>query len=395
MKILLINDIGSEAGGVETMILQLMKSLTAQGHTVKLLTGDEYPQSIRINDYEFKSFKSDSWKRFFLYIYNPYAAITLKKVLREFKPDLVHIHNMSKASSAILFQLKHYPTVMTVHDVGCIDQTTFNKIYSLHRFKEQYTNYFIFKRGLAYYIQKLRFKILRHAQKNIDLFISPSNAMVTVIKEGGLSAPVKTIHNGMQTHTRPKSVKYSKEPSRILFVGRLVNEKGVMVLVRAIREIVSVFPTLKLTIVGDGPVISTISEYIEKNNLEKYVILTKNVKHDAIYTYYENTDIVVVPSIYFEPLGIVAIEAMMAGRPVIASAAGGLVELVDDGITGTLVEPGNVTQLADSIIRLLSDPKKLEAMGRAGLKKSEAFSATNYIDQTISTYKAVISKYHS
>lgn len=395
MKILLINDIGSEAGGVETMVLQLMKSLTAQGHTVKLLTGDEYPQSIRINDYEFKSFDSDSWKRYFLYIYNPYAAISLKKILREFKPDLVHIHNMSKASSAILFQLKHYPTVMTVHDVGCIDQTAFNKIYSLHSFKEQYTNYFIFKHGLAYYIQKLRFKILRHAQKNIDLFISPSNAMAKVIQEGRLPAPVITIHNGVQPHISAKSAQYSKEPSRILFVGRLVNEKGVMVLVRAIREIVPVFPTLMLTIVGDGPIMLNINEYIRKNDLQKYVILTKNVRHDEINAYYENTDIVIVPSTYFEPLATVAIEAMMAGRPVIASDAGGLVELVGDGITGLLVEPGNATQLADSVIKLLSDPKKIEAMGQAGLKRSAAFSATNYIDLTISTYKAVILKYHS
>ena len=395
MKILLINDIGSEAGGVETMILQLTESLTAQGHTVKLLTGNEYPHSIRINDYEFKSFKNDSWKRFFLYIYNPYSAISLKKVLREFKPDIVHIHNMSKASSSILFQLKRHPAVMTVHDAECIDQTVFNKIYSLHRFKEQYTNYFKFNRGLTYYIQKLRFKILRYAQKNIDLFISPSNAMANVIKEGGLPAPIRTIHNGIQPHDSPKSVKYSKEPSRILFVGRLVNEKGVMVLVRAIKEIVVMFPALKLTIVGDGPTMSTIREYLDENNLKKYVNLASNVKHDDIYSYYENTDIFVVPSTYFEPLGVVAIEAMMAGRPVIASAAGGLVELVDDGITGILVEPGNVTQLADSIINLLNDHKMIEKMGRAGLKKSAAFSATNYIDQTISTYKDVISKYQS
>ena len=168
-----------------------------------------------------------------------------------------------------------------------------------------------------------------------------------------------------------------------------------MVLVRAIKKIVPSFPTLKLTIVGDGPISSIIEKYLKNNNLEKYVICTNNVNHNEITSYYENTDIVVVPSTYFEPLGIVAIESMMAGRPVIASAAGGLVEIVDHGITGTLVEPGSVTQLADSIINLLSDSKKLEAMGRAGLKKSAAFSATNYIDQTISTYKAVIAKYHS
>ena len=86
---------------------------------------------------------------------------------------------------------------------------------------------------------------------------------------------------------------------------------------------------------------------------------------------YAGADICVVPSVWREPFGIAAVEAMAAGKPVVASRAGGLSDIVEDGVTGFLVEPGNAAELADRIARLIADPVLRVKMGRAGRQRAE------------------------
>lgn len=86
---------------------------------------------------------------------------------------------------------------------------------------------------------------------------------------------------------------------------------------------------------------------------------------------YAEADLCVVPSVWREPFGIAAVEAMAAGKPVVASRAGGLADVVEDGVTGLLVEPGDAAGLADGIARLIADPGLRERMGRAGRDKAK------------------------
>ncbi len=391
MKILMINDIGSEMGGAEAMIKQLKVSLIARGHDVKILSGNEYPQKKLINDYEFRSFASHSWGRFLLYIYNPFSRIALKKVLKEFQPDVVHLHNISKASPSILFCLKNYPTIMTAHDIECIDKTIFSKLKSLHPFKENYSSYFEFKKNIPYFVQKLRYAIIREGQKNIDLFIVPSNAMATILREGMIKSPIAIVPNGKE-ELRVKAtakLKYNERPSKILFVGRLAPEKGLHILIEAIRKVLDVFPNVTLTVVGDGPEADSLKHLVQKYNLRNSVHFTGNLMQDKIIHHFKVTDIVVVPSICYESFGLVVVEAMMHGKPVIASNAGGLSELVDDGITGLLVRPDSAIELGSGIIKLLTDPNMIESMGRASINKAKAYSIKQYVDTHIKLYKKV------
>ena len=85
---------------------------------------------------------------------------------------------------------------------------------------------------------------------------------------------------------------------------------------------------------------------------------------------YAGADICVVPSVWREPFGIAAVEAMAAGKPVVASRAGGLADIVADGVTGLLVEPGDAVALADALARLIADPGLREKMGRAGRERA-------------------------
>lgn len=86
---------------------------------------------------------------------------------------------------------------------------------------------------------------------------------------------------------------------------------------------------------------------------------------------YAGADICVVPSVWREPFGIAAVEAMAAGKPVVASRSGGLEDIVEDSVTGFLVEPGNAAELAERLARLLGDPALRERMGRAGRERAE------------------------
>ena len=84
LKILMVNDIGTEDGGAEMMIVQLKKALVQKGHSVKILTGQHKPTMLGFNNFTYKSFTDTSLLRFMFYIYNPYSAIKLKKVLKTY-----------------------------------------------------------------------------------------------------------------------------------------------------------------------------------------------------------------------------------------------------------------------------------------------------------------------
>jgi glycosyltransferase involved in cell wall biosynthesis len=150
----------------------------------------------------------------------------------------------------------------------------------------------------------------------------------------------------------------------VLFVGRLVPTKGADVLLRAMAAIgANVGP---LTILGDGPERPRLEALA--TDLDVAVEMRGTTDRDGIAEAMRRAAVVVVPSTYPEPLGLVAIEAMASGAIVVASATGGLVESVTDGVTGFLVEPGDPAALAATIQRasvVAGDPIAGEAMRRA------------------------------
>ncbi|MGH7792797.1 MAG: glycosyltransferase family 4 protein, partial [Thermodesulfobacteriota bacterium] len=98
-----------------------------------------------------------------------------------------------------------------------------------------------------------------------------------------------------------------------------------------------------------------------------------------------------VPSLWAEPFGLVAIEAMMRGTAVVGSSTGGLREIVQDAKTGFLIPPGNVDTLAEALLKLLSNRELAEEMGRAGHKLAkEHFSEAAYVDRFIRFYQTII-----
>jgi glycosyltransferase involved in cell wall biosynthesis len=169
-------------------------------------------------------------------------------------------------------------------------------------------------------------------------------------------------------------------------VGRLRHEKGQAILLEAMEEVVKTFATARLLVVGDGPHADTLKHHAAQKGLQNHVIWCGMTDADRVFQLYRLMDVVAVPS-RFEGFGLVAAEAMAAGRPVVASAVDGLEEVVENGVTGLLVPLGDSAALATALIDLLRHPAKAIGMGRKGKERvRKLFSIERYRECILAAY---------
>jgi len=172
-------------------------------------------------------------------------------------------------------------------------------------------------------------------------------------------------------------------------VGRLRWEKGQAALIKAMSQIIRNIPDAKLMVVGDGPDRRDLESLCEGLGIAKHVLWLGQKSSDEVFRLYGIMDIVVVPSL-FEGFGLVAAEAMAAGKPVVASNVDGLAEVVVDGVTGILVPPGASERIAAAIITLLERPELAKSMGQKGYTKvKQNFSLQQFKANMIDAYKAM------
>ncbi|TCM78971.1 glycosyltransferase [Rhodovulum steppense] len=149
----------------------------------------------------------------------------------------------------------------------------------------------------------------------------------------------------------------------MVFIGRLAPVKGLRVLIAAFAEALSQEPGLRLTIVGDGEDRTTLEALAAP--LGNAIRFTGYLSQQEVTALLARADALVLPS-FAEGVPVVLMEAMASGKPVIATQVAGVAELVENGVSGYLVPPGDATALADRILRLAADPEARRAMGRAG-----------------------------
>ncbi len=120
------------------------------------------------------------------------------------------------------------------------------------------------------------------------------------------------------------------------------------------------------------------------------VIVAEDVPHEDVLRAWGHCVAAVVPSVWPEPFGLVALEAMAAGRPVIASAVGGLADLVVDGVTGILVPPGDAGALRSAMQLILDDPFLRGRMGAEGRRRAEAYTANVFVERWERVFREVV-----
>jgi glycosyltransferase involved in cell wall biosynthesis len=252
--------------------------------------------------------------------------------------DLVHAHWLAGAAVA---RFSGRPFVVTLHGTG-----------SAGRLSDL---------SLAARAPRLVRFLLRPARAVICV----SDVLAETMRSIGLEH-ARSIPNGVDL---PRERLEESEEPFVLYAGRLSQEKGIGELVEATRG-------MRLVVAGDGPLRGLVPDALGF------------VSHDELDRLYDRAAVVVLPS-HREGLPICVLEAMAHGRPVVATTVGGIPQLVEDGRTGLLVEPGDAEGLRVALERLLSDAELRRRMGRAARVRVQRMCSWERVtDETLAAYAA-------
>lgn len=282
-----------------------------------------------------------------------------------------------------------------------------NKIHKEHKFDIVYSNTLAVLLG-AVFAKKKKIKHIWHVHEIIEhpksiawlfpkLLYYFSNEIICnskatkaniILREKKNSNKIKVVHNGIDfqkitNQLNKKDFGFSDEDVIITLVGRINRLKGHNWLLQTFNEYFKNQKNVKLLFVG-SPVpnqefyLHEIEEYIISNHLVEFVkIIPFTPNLNDIWSI---TDIAVMPSVEKESFGLVAVEAMMASIPVVATNHGGLTEIVTNEETGFLVEPNNKVALKEALEKLINNPELRNSFGKKGLNRAvENFSIENYV----------------
>jgi len=331
----------------------LSRQLVKQGHEVVVYSSDrEGWQQTQNKIIEVKTEDCEGFKIYRLHT-GPQIGImplipSLLFTLLKKKFDIIHAHNYYAASSfysAIASRAKRIPLILTQHN---------------DHLPPSFVNNFLYLFDSCTFGRYTLFQ----AKKIIAL---SENIKSHLVLMGANESKIEVIPNGINTRSYSPHRKNLLEtrwgiaPPVILFVGRLVEEKGIEYLLQAFSKVVTKIPEAKLVIVGRGPKERELKSLTKKLGLYNVFFLGV-VENRLMPNIYVGCDVLVLPSIR-EPFGNVVIETMAVGKPVIGSYVGGMKNTIVHGVTGYHVQPRSSQQISKYLTRLLKDASLRKRLG--------------------------------
>jgi len=305
-------------------------------------------------------------------------------LLRDWRPDVVHAHDWLVAHPAIaIAEAAQVPLVATVHATeagrhsGWLSQTLNQQVHSVE--------WWLANRA--------------------DSTITCSSAMRTEVAHLFEVEPdgITVLHNGIEPRNwRVRQVEVAQARQRfsphgdplLLFFGRLEWEKGVQDLLAALPRIRRAHRGTRLVVAGEGSHATWLVEQARKHKVRRAVDFVGHLTDRELTATLAAADAVVLPSKY-EPFGIVALEAAAAGTPLVASTAGGLGEVVLDGVTGVSFTPGDVEGLASAVRSVLDDrPAAVRRAKAAKARLATDFDWSKIATDTIAVYESATVRTH-
>ncbi|MFI9009313.1 glycosyltransferase [Actinosynnema sp. NPDC053489] len=351
---------GVDAGGQNVHVAALSEALSARGHDVVVYTRRDdpgLPERVRTEQgYDVVHVPAGPARAVPKDDLLPHMgefARFLERRWEQEPPDVVHAHFwMSGLASVLAARKAGAPVVQTYHALGTVKR---------HH------------QGADDTSPGERIGIERMIGREADRIAATCYDEVTELMRMGVQrSRISVVPCGVDpVRFRPEGpVERRTHRNRVVSVGRLVPRKGFQDLICALRSL----PDTELVIaggpvdVGSDPEARRLARYAERVGVRNRVRLAGQVSRDAMPALLRSADVVAcVP--WYEPFGIVPLEAMACGVPVVASAVGGLTDTVVDGVTGVLVPPRDPSALARALHSLLSDEARREACGLAGLDR--------------------------
>ncbi|WNZ24409.1 glycosyltransferase family 4 protein [Leptolyngbya sp. NK1-12] len=392
MRILLLHDYGTATGGAELQMLSLRRGLRERGHEVRLLTSraQMVANSPLLADYD--CFGTTGKLQVLSQTINPSAYWVLRQALEEFQPDVVHVRMfMWQLSPLILPLLKTIPCLYqtAVYKAICPLGT---KVLPDGQACSFTAGPACLQMGCLTPQSWLPLMLQRHLWQRwksvFDLVVALSYGMKAKLEAEGIQ-PIEVVHNGVPERSIRPAL---SDPPTVVFAGRLVPEKGVEVLLRAFAQ--AHVPQAQLLIAGQGSEAAALQTLAAELGIADCVTWLGHLPVAEMERRFETAWVQVVPSLWEEPFGNVSTEAMMRGTAVIASAVGGQPEIVDAGVTGFLVPPGDIAALSNALRQLLLNRDLAEQMGQAGRQRALThFSETQRTERFIEIYQRLRSRY--
>jgi glycosyltransferase involved in cell wall biosynthesis len=242
-----------------------------------------------------------------------------------------------------------------------------------------------------------RHKLLTHAVRRADACTAVSRPLAAELKRlTSVEALVVPMGVNISAFDRQPIGSDVSSGHRVLFVGRLVDQKGIDRLIEAFAQVRVSFPDALLRVVGDGPERAALEALANQLGLGSAVEFIGALPHDRMAGQYRDADVFVLPSIRndegdTEGLSVVALEAAASSLPIVASNMGGITDVIVDHKTGLLVEPGNPHAIASAIVSLFGDAELRSSLGMsARASVQERFSWDSIAGQFEAIFRSVI-----
>lgn len=386
-------------GGVQEAASRLAQEFKKKGHNVTVIT-QRYPRTLKKKEVIeeipvcrilFPTLILSDLKLiiFLKYISGlllvPFAFFRLLYLLQQEKPDVVYLH---------------FVGIGALYLLACRAFIPFKMIVTLHGDDVE---------GLPF---RYRFhkRLLAKTLRNADFVTACSNYLLEKAQTlcPGIKEKCTAIHNGVDLSDSEQAMPYKHVSHYFFAAGRFVHKKGFDILLEAYRTILDSGHDIDLILAGDGPERENLitltaklgipfkfknanwsNECAESNKSSKNacsrLLFWSVASRFEMASLLKGAEFVVIPS-RLEPFGIIALEAFAAGKMVVASRTGGLVEIVKHGVNGFLVEPEDPEQLAQHIVRLLKSKRDRLAMESNAMETASRFSWAN----TAKTYLSIL-----
>lgn len=353
-------------GGANSYIRESYEQLRELGHEVRIITapwGDDPPAQdvIQIGQAIAVPYNG-SIGRISLSLRLEWLV---NRMLRRERFDVIH----------------HHEPLVPFLSMQILDRATCPNVATFHAFGGF---------SLSYWLGR---PIGRHYLSKLDARIAVSSAARYHVSQY-FPGDYQIIPNGVDVdyfaNARPFP-EYRDGKVNILFVGRAENRKGGMHLVRAYAELKQRHPETRLILVSAGPQLGEMRRYVRDNRLGDVLFAGRVSDHDKA-RFLRTADIFCAPSTGQESFGIVLLEAMAAGRAIVASDIHGYKKVVQRNVTGLLVEPKDPTALCNALARLVEDPALRERFGAAGAERATEFDWAHVTAELVKVYEEVLER---
>ena len=304
------------------------------------------------------------------------TQMQLKKILTQIKPDIIHSNGFKPFSLSLFPLIKKLgiPHVHTLHDYELISRWS-----ALYRNRKVISKFNL--------MDKIYIDYTRRISQSVSAVISPSKFTLEIHEKLGFfkKSSKYVIPNGNVKPIRTEVQKLHLT-NEFLLLGRIVENKGYEVAVKSFMMVSN--ESVKLHIVGDGPYLSYLKEVSKGDNR---IIFHSYVSDEVLDNIFKKCSYLIVPSKWYETFGLVIVEGLDRGLPVIASRIGGIPEIIGDCYNGFLFTPSSTNELTNLIEKIIGNEILLHELSKNAIDSSKKFSIENQLNETLKVYRKLVS----